>query len=134
MKIVEYKKAPGRKIVKRMSLQTKSTLLSVVSLIVFVYGIIVLAKAVWLESTNEVFNRWFLLGIYAIALVVGGMIMYGNALQMRVRVDTRKEMRRFFRKNRRELAYRKEAAAKKQKPKEEKSHKEKEKENPAKSI
>ncbi len=104
MKIVENKKAPGRQLVKHMSLRTKWILLSVFSMMLSSYGIMVLVRAAWLQAAGEIFTRWFLLGIYALVLMITGFIMYGNALRIRTRMDTRREMRRFIRKNRRLFA------------------------------
>ncbi len=104
MKVVENKKAPGRQLVKHMSLRTKWILLSVFSMMLSSYGIMVLVRAAWLQAAGEAFNRWFLLGLYALVLMITGFIMYGNALRIRTRMDTRREMRRFIRKNRRLFA------------------------------
>ncbi len=139
IKIVENKKAPGRQLVKQMSLRTKWILLSIFSMMLSSYGIIVLVRAAWLQASGEIFTRWFLLGVYALILMITGFIMYGNALRIRTRMDTRREMRRFIRKNRRLFAKPKSLLEKKkahrlkqQSALKDKQAKESPKENPAK--
>ncbi|MFT4032864.1 MAG: hypothetical protein QM669_10635 [Siphonobacter sp.] len=104
MKVIENKKAPGRQVIKRLSLRTKWILLSVVSLLLIGYGLSVFGGAVWMKGSHEPFIRWFLTGFYSLILIGLGLILFSNAIRLRVRMDTRKELRRFLRKNRRFLS------------------------------
>ena len=95
-------KPPGRQLVKRMSTRTKWLLLAPVGLLLIGYGLCVFSEAAHLKHTGEPFQRWFLLGTYSLIVINAGISLFGQAIIFRVRIETRRTIRRQFKKLARE--------------------------------
>ncbi|CAG4998001.1 hypothetical protein DYBT9275_01902 [Dyadobacter sp. CECT 9275] len=90
-------KPPGKKLIKRMSARTKWMILAPVGLIIFSFGLTVLSEAAHQRRIGEPARVWGLLGVYSLALINGGLFLFGEALRFRILTDVRKEARRSMR-------------------------------------
>ncbi|WP_460978652.1 hypothetical protein [Spirosoma knui] len=89
---------PGRRLVKRMSTRTKWLLLAPISLMLVGAGLCVLSEAGHAKHTGGPFRQWFLIGLYGLILVNGGLSLFGQAVRYRVQLDYRRFVRREFKK------------------------------------
>ena len=85
---------PGRRLVKQMSTRTKWLLLAPISLMLVGAGLCVLSEAGNVKHTGGPFRQWFLLGLYGLILVNGGLSCFGQAVRYRVQLDYRRFVRR----------------------------------------
>jgi uncharacterized membrane protein len=85
---------PGRKLLKKLSLQTKSIVLTVVGLLLTLFGVSVLVNANTLRLTETDTNKWALLGFYSFAILVAGLLTLGQAFRFRLLIDFRRETRK----------------------------------------
>jgi hypothetical protein len=90
-------KPPGRRLIKRMSTRTKWMILAPCGLLIFSFGLTVLSEAAHQRRTGVPTQVWVVLGLYSLALINGGLIMFGEALRFRILLDVRKETRRSMR-------------------------------------
>ena len=90
-------KPPGQKLIKRMSTRTKWMLLAPVGLLLFSFGLCVLSEAAHQRRSGEPTQVWVLLGIYSLALINAGLVLFGEALRFRILLDVRRETRRSLR-------------------------------------
>ncbi|TDB64590.1 hypothetical protein [Arundinibacter roseus] len=89
---------PGKKIITRMSTQTKWLLLAPLSLILIGYGLCVFSEAGNLKHSGATTQEWVLLGTYSLILINGGLSLFGQAVRYRVLMDVHRETRRSMRK------------------------------------
>ncbi|MCE7064668.1 hypothetical protein [Dyadobacter sp. CY326] len=90
-------KPPGRRLIKRMSTRTKWMILAPCGLLIFSFGLTVLSEAAHQRRIGEPTQVWVVLGLYSLALINGGLIMFGEALRFRILLDVRRETRRSMR-------------------------------------
>jgi len=90
-------KPPGKKLIKRMSTRTKWMILAPCGLLLFSFGLTVLSQAAHERRIGEPTQVWVVLGLYSLALINGGLIMFGEALRFRILLDVRRETRRSMR-------------------------------------
>ena len=89
---------PGRRLVNQMRTRTKWRLLTPLGLLLVGVGLWVLIEAGWARHTGAFFRQWFLWGVYGLILFYGGLLLLGQALRFRVRLDYRRFVRRKLRK------------------------------------
>jgi len=106
-------KPPGKRLIKRMSTRTKWMILAPCGLLIFSFGLTVLSEAAHQRRTGVPTQVWVVLGLYSLALINGGLIMFGEALRFRILLDVRRETRRSMRQMVRKINIK---AASKQKP------------------
>jgi hypothetical protein len=104
MKIVHDKRAPGRRLIRRLSLRTQYWLLGGFSAVLIGAGLSVLSEAGHLKHTGEPFEAWFMMGLYGFILTIGGLGLMQISTCIRVRMDVRKEIRRNLKKYRKQAA------------------------------
>lgn len=92
------KRAPGRRLVKRLSPRTKYWLVGGFSALLIGSGLSVLSEASMLKHDGAPLRQWFILGVYGFILTIGGMGLMQISTRIRVKMDVRKEMRRTLRK------------------------------------
>jgi hypothetical protein len=90
-------KPPGKRLIKRMSTRTKWMILAPCGLLLFSFGLTVLSQAAHERRTGEPTQVWVVLGLYSLALINGGLIMFGEALRFRILLHIRRETRRSMR-------------------------------------
>ncbi|MBO9612768.1 MAG: hypothetical protein J7619_08750 [Dyadobacter sp.] len=90
-------KPPGKRLIKRMSTRTKWMILAPLGLLLFSFGLTVLSEAAHERRIGEPTQVWVVLGLYSLALINGGLIMFGEALRFRILLDVRRETRRSMR-------------------------------------
>jgi len=86
------KKAPGERLVKRMPLRTKWILCAAAGILLFGFGLSVVATAAFKKGMNEAFYIWFLLGLYGLILTSLGLVCLGQAVRFRLLMDINKKM------------------------------------------
>ncbi|RRB07315.1 hypothetical protein EHT25_05940 [Larkinella rosea] len=91
-------KPPGRRLIKQMSTRTKWLLLAPFSLVLIGYGLCVFSEAANLKHTGEPVIRWVLLGTYSLIVINAGLSLFGQAIIFRVRIETRRAIRREMKK------------------------------------
>ncbi|MCF0050877.1 hypothetical protein MUK70_07690 [Dyadobacter chenwenxiniae] len=106
-------KPPGKRLIKRMSTRTKWMILAPCGLLIFSFGLTVLSEAAHQRRTGVPTQVWVVLGLYSLALINGGLIMFGEALRFRILLDVRRETRRSMRQLARKISIK---AAGKHKP------------------
>ncbi len=99
-------KAPGRRWLNRLSTRTKWLLLSPISLVVIGFGLSVFSEAAHAKHTGAPTLTWVLWGTYSLVLINGGLCLLGEAIRLRVRLDTVRIVRRELKRNARLLAER----------------------------
>jgi hypothetical protein len=104
MKIVSDKKAPGNRLIRRMSLRTQYWLLGGLSALLVGSGLSVLSEAGNLKHTGQSFASWFITGLYGFVLTIGGLGLMQLSTRIRVRMDVRKEIRKSLKKYRKQAA------------------------------
>jgi hypothetical protein len=90
-------KPPGKRLIKRMSTRTKWMILAPCGLLLFSFGLTVLSEAAHQRRTGVPTQVWVVLGLYSLALINGGLIMFGEALRFRILLHVRRETRRSMR-------------------------------------
>ncbi|SKB83361.1 hypothetical protein SAMN05660293_02463 [Dyadobacter psychrophilus] len=90
-------KPPGKRLIKRMSTRTKWMILAPCGLLIFSFGLTVLSEAAHQRRTGVPTQVWVVLGLYSLALINGGLVMFGEALRFRILLDVRRETRRSMR-------------------------------------
>ncbi|TLV03060.1 hypothetical protein [Dyadobacter luticola] len=90
-------KPPGKRLIKRMSTRTKWIILAPCGLLLFSFGLTVLSQAAHERRVGEPTQVWMVLGLYSLALINGGLIMFGEALRFRILLHVRRETRRSMR-------------------------------------
>ncbi|WAC14350.1 hypothetical protein [Dyadobacter pollutisoli] len=80
-----------------MSTRTKWMILAPCGLLLFSFGLTVLSEAAHERRTGEPTQVWVVLGLYSLALINGGLIMFGEALRFRILLHIRRETRRSMR-------------------------------------
>ncbi|KQS28160.1 hypothetical protein [Dyadobacter sp. Leaf189] len=90
-------KPPGKRLIKKMSTRTKWMILAPCGLILFSFGLTVLSQAAHERRIGEPTQVWVVLGLYSLALINGGLIMFGEALRFRILLHVRRETRRSMR-------------------------------------
>ncbi len=89
------KKAPGRRLVNRMSLRTKWLLCAAAGLLFFGFGISIVSTAATLKADDNVaFARWFVMGLYGLIITNLGLVSFGQAIRFRVLMDVNKRFNR----------------------------------------
>lgn len=104
MKIVHDKKAPGNRLIRRMSLRTQYWLLGGISALLIGSGLSVLSEAGNLKHTGKPFVSWFIMGLYGFILTIGGLGILQLSTRVRVRMEVRKEIQRSLKKYRKQAA------------------------------
>lgn len=104
MKLINDRKAPGNRLIRRMSLRTQYWLLGGISALLVGSGLAVLSEAGHLKHTGQPFASWFIMGLYGFILTIGGLGLMQRATRIRVRMDVRKEIRRSLKKYRKQAA------------------------------
>jgi hypothetical protein len=94
------KRAPGRRLIKRLSLRTKYWLVGGFSAVLIGSGLAVLNEASMLKHTGASTTQWFLMGLYGYLLAIGGLGILQISTRMRVKLDVRKEIRREIKRSR----------------------------------
>lgn len=94
------KRAPGRRLIKRLSLRTKYWLVGGFSAVLIGSGLAVLSEASMLKHTGASTTQWFLMGLYGYLLAIGGLGILQISTRMRVKLDVRKEIRREIKRSR----------------------------------
>ncbi len=87
-------KPPGRKLIKRLSLRTKWTLLAIAGLLLTLFGLSFLVNANALRLAGSPSPKWIILGIYSFAMLSAGFLILGQAFRFRLLIDFRRETRR----------------------------------------
>ncbi len=88
------RKPPGRRLIKRLSLRTKWILLTIVSVLLICYGLVMMAAAVNLHNDGSPTVQWMLLGLYALAIISAGILGFGQGIRFRILLDIRREINR----------------------------------------
>ena len=91
-------KPPGQRLVKRMTTRTKALIVGPVGLLLFSAGLCVFGISVKAYVAEAPFRQWFLLGTYALILINGGLILFGQAVRYRAQLDYRRFVRRELKK------------------------------------
>ena len=99
MKIIENKKAPGWQWLKRLSLRSRWQLSFWFSLLLLGAGLLVYGQAVAFRAQHSPPLRWGLTGLYATVLLGAGLLLLLRATRLRARLDIRRELKRFRKKN-----------------------------------
>jgi Na+/melibiose symporter-like transporter len=87
------KKAPGQRLIKRMSLQNKWIICLVVGLILLALGFTSLSSAIYRKNAApENFSIWLIMWIYSIIIIVAGFVFYGQAVRCKVMMDMNKRI------------------------------------------
>lgn len=94
------KRAPGRRLIKRLSLRTKYWIVGGFSAVLIGSGLAVLNEASMLKHTGATTTQWFLMGLYGYLLTIGGLGILQLSTRMRVRMDLKKEIRRELKRGR----------------------------------
>lgn len=94
------KRAPGRRLIKRLSLRTKYWLVGGFSAVLIGSGLAVLNEASMLKHTGASTTQWFLMGLYGYLLTIGGLGILQQATRLRIKMDLRKEVRREIKRTR----------------------------------
>lgn len=85
---------PGRKFIKRLSLQTKWILLAIGGLLFTLYGLSILVNANAQRLAGAESPKWLLLGFYSFVFLSGGLLILGQAFRFRLLIDFRRETRK----------------------------------------
>ena len=96
--MITDKKAPGQRVIKRMSTRTKWLLLAPASLALVGAGLSVFSEAGNAKHTGQPFSTWFWLGTLSLVLINSGLSLFGQALRFRMQLDYRRFVRRELRK------------------------------------
>lgn len=80
-----------------MPLRTKWLILVPVSLVMISGGLVVLDAAGNARHSGEATRVWGLLTVYALVLLNGGLLLFGQAIHFRILMDVRRETRRSIR-------------------------------------
>ncbi len=96
--MIADKKAPGQRVLKRMSTRTKWLLLAPLSVLLIGAGLSIFSEAGNAKHTGRPFSEWFWLGTYSLILINGGLSLFGQAIRFRVQLDYRRFVRRELRK------------------------------------
>ncbi len=96
--MIADKKAPGQRVLKRMSTRTKWLLLAPISLALIGAGLCMFSEAGNAKHTGQPFSTWFWLGTFSLILINGGLSVFGQAVRLRVQLDYRRFVRRELRK------------------------------------
>lgn len=99
------KRAPGRRLIKRLSPRTKYWLVGGFSAVLIGSGLAVLNEASMLKHTGASTTQWFLMGLYGYLLTIGGLGILQISTRMRVRMDLKKEIRRELKRSRKSHAH-----------------------------
>lgn len=99
MKIVENKKAPGWQWLKRLPLRSRWQLSLWFGMILLAVGLLVYGQAVAFRAQQAPPLRWALTGLYAFTLLLVGLLLLLQATRLRARLDFRRELKRFRKKN-----------------------------------
>lgn len=94
-------KPPGQRLVKRMSTRTKGLIVAPLGLFLVSAGLWVLSETVVVRQAGAPFRQWFLWGVYALILVNGGLLLFGQAVRYRAQLDYRRFVRRELKKRER---------------------------------
>ena len=87
------KKAPGQRLIKRMSLPNKWIICLVLGLVLLILGITSLANAIYRKETQpDNFAIWFIMWAYSVVLIVVGFIFYGQAVRFKLLMDINKKI------------------------------------------
>lgn len=87
------KKAPGQRLIKRMSLQNKWIICLVLGLILLALGFTSLSSAIYRKNAApENFSIWLIMWIYSIIIIVAGFVFYGQAVRFKVMMDMNKRI------------------------------------------
>ncbi len=100
MATVLDKRAPGRRLIKRLNPRTKYWLVGGASALLIGSGLSVLSEAAYLKHDNAPLAQWFLMGLYGYILTIGGLGIMQISTRIRVRSDVRREIRRQLKKYR----------------------------------
>lgn len=95
------KRAPGRRLIKRLSLRTRYWLVGGFSAVLIGSGLAVLSEAALLRHDGVPTAQWFLLGLYGYLLTIGGLGILQISTRIRVKMDVRRQVRREVKKLRR---------------------------------
>ena len=96
--MIADKKAPGQRVLKRMSTRTKWLLLAPASLALAAAGLCIFSEAANAKHTGQSFSTWFWLGTLSLVLINSGLSLFGQALRFRMQLDYRRFVRRELRK------------------------------------
>ncbi|WP_254448508.1 hypothetical protein [Spirosoma rhododendri] len=81
-----------------MSTRTKWQLLTPLSLLAFVVGLCVFSEAATRRMQGAPTTQWALWGAYGLILIVGGLLLFGQAQRFRSQLDYRRFVRRELKK------------------------------------
>ncbi|GAB3956246.1 hypothetical protein GCM10028805_45510 [Spirosoma harenae] len=95
-------KPPGQRLVKRMSTRTKGLIIAPLGFLLFCVGLCVFSVAARANQDGAPFRQWFLWGTYSFILLIGGLLLFGQAVRYRVQIDYRRFVRRELKKRDRE--------------------------------
>ncbi len=84
--------------INRMSTRTKWHLLTPISLLAFVVGLCVFSEAATRRMQGAPMTQWALWGAYGLILIVGGLLLFGQAQRFRSQLDYRRFVRRELKK------------------------------------
>ncbi len=94
------KRAPGERLIKRMTLRTKWLLCAVAGILLFGFGLSVVTAAGYKKGVGDAFYIWFLMGTYGLIITALGLVSLGQAIRFRVLMDINKK----FHKQEKDLA------------------------------
>ncbi|QJD80175.1 hypothetical protein HH216_18460 [Spirosoma rhododendri] len=96
--MTKLRKPPGQRMINRMSTRTKWQLLTPLSLLAFVVGLCVFSEAATRRMQGAPTTQWALWGAYGLILIVGGLLLFGQAQRFRSQLDYRRFVRRELKK------------------------------------
>jgi hypothetical protein len=96
--MAKLRKPPGQRLINRMSTRTKWHLLTPLSLLAFVVGLCVFSEAAARKIQGAPMTQWVLWGAYGLILIVGGLLLFGQAQRFRSQLDYRRFVRRELKK------------------------------------
>ncbi|MFC0183772.1 hypothetical protein SAMN04515674_11151 [Pseudarcicella hirudinis] len=98
------KKAPGQKMIKRMPLRTKWILCVLGGIILFAFGLSVLANAISIKANPAApVVTWLLRESYGIVVTCIGLLCFGQAIRFRVMMDTNRRFNKMEREIQRKM-------------------------------
>ena len=101
--MANIQKAPGQRLVKRMSARTKWLIMAPSGLLLIGFGLCVFSGAGYDMQVGAPFMRWFLKGTYSLILINGGLCIFGSAIRFRVMIDTRQIIRQEMKRRQKEF-------------------------------